>query len=123
MTTKRALKDSAAKLSPSGVGVLDLGDRKVELKLTLAAMSRIEVEFGLESIADIDSVMERPSAKKICFLISALAVGEVSAEDILSSQLAREGDIQEIALRLGAVLSGQSSQPKNDAGNAAAPSA
>jgi hypothetical protein len=96
---------AAPKVNARGEGVLDLGDRKIKLALSLTALNAIETEFELDSITDLDKALDRPSAKKILFLLRTLADNQVTDEEILASPMAKKG-LGELGALLHAVMSG-----------------
>lgn len=101
-----------------GVAKLDLGDREVGLKLTLAAMDEIETTFGLAHLAELEAKLSQPSAKDIAKLVAILAqaAGEdIEAEDVLRSS----AELAEIVDAIMACMTPEKATSKN----AAAPSA
>lgn len=68
-----------------GVATLDVGDRKVKLRLTLGALADIEDEFGIDSLDDLPL-----SAKAILRVIVRFAK---AAGDEVSNDELRDADI------------------------------
>lgn len=75
---------------PRGEAVLDLGNRKVRMRMTLEAMAGIEDLFGIDSLADLETALQRPSSTKIGGLLCILAKG---AGETLSLDDARKAPI------------------------------
>ena len=95
-----------------GVVTLDLGDRKVRLKLTLGAMADLEDEFGIENLDQLPM-----SAKAIISMLVRLAKAagdEVTADELRDADLDLASVIEAIRSLAGA---------EAQAGNAPAPSA
>lgn len=63
------------------------GDKDYNLCLTLGAVAQIETELGLESLADIDQVMGKPSMNHLLVILIALLNGgghrDISKDDMI----------------------------------------
>lgn len=64
-----------------GEVALKVGNRTFVLCLTLGALAKIETQFGIESLADLGTALEKPSASKLLGLIHALILGGAEADD------------------------------------------
>lgn len=64
------------------------GGEEYKLCLTLGAIAQIEDELGLESLADIDEVLEKPSMKHVLKIFVALLNGgghtDVTTQDMIA---------------------------------------
>jgi len=99
----------ASKANARGEVSLDLGDRRVKLKLTLGVMADLEDELGIESLDDLPN-----SGKAIIKFLARLA--KAAGEDV-SEQEIREADLDlATVLEVLKALTGAT-----QAGNAPAP--
>jgi hypothetical protein len=133
---RRKEASMAKKLNARGVAELDLGTRTLKLKLTLRAMDEIETKFEIESIADLEEILQRPTVKQLAKLttILAIAAGETapdtergSAEefDAIAKEVRySDCELADLVDAIGMALSkGQQPAAADEAGNAQAPSA
>lgn len=116
---KAALKTSAARplANARGEAALDLGFRKLKLKVTLGAMADAEDEFGCD-FSDIEAHLgnTRNIAKFIAILARA-AGEEVSEEDVEKIRRC-DLEVRELMARIAAATGAEPDAP----GNAPAPS-
>lgn len=105
-----------------GVAKLDLGEREIGLKLTLAAWDEIETTFDLENLSELETKLAKMSAKQMAQLIAIL--GRAAGEEIDTHEVLKSScHIGDLIAGIGAALS-----PNRDPGaetnekNGAAPS-
>lgn len=106
-----------SKATPRGESVLDLGFRKLKIKVSLGAMADVEDDFGCDFSEIEDHLGSTKSIARFIGHLARAAGEEVSDEDIEKIRRC-DLDLRELMERIMAVVGGQEQTP----GNGSAPS-